>query len=182
MKLALIDASTSFLSPSLVKSCLLVVHLSLEEFILVFSMCFIHSNVDRWLKFWALSNCSVMVAERGFVARKVCHAEVAEYVQKVGGAFIDQQNLLTDGLEKVVGSRRALGRVITGDEQKKKFKGEEQLGSLVKECVAKVEGELQKRNREFQRVTEAVEIGKDPYQQTVVGGWGRDGQEPGDGE
>ena len=113
-----------------------------------------------------------MVAERGFVARKVCHAEVAEYVQKVGepslGALVDERNLVTDAFEKAVGSRRTVERVITGAEQKKKFKGEEQLGSLVKECVAKVEGELQKRNRVIQMVTEAGEIGKDLHQRTVV--------------
>ena len=114
-----------------------------------------------------------MVAEqRGFVARKVRHAEVAENVRKVGepslGVLVDDRNLVTDGLKKAVGSRRAEGRVITGVEQKEKFKGEEQLGSLVKECVAKVEGELQKRNREIQMVTEAGETGMDLFPQTVV--------------
>ena len=96
-------------------------------------------------------------------------------MQEVGepssGALVDEQNLVTDEFEKAVGCRRAMGRVITGVEQKKKFKGEE-LGSLVKECVAKVEDELLKRNREFQMVTEAGEIGKGLYQQN--------GQEPGD--
>ena len=114
-----------------------------------------------------------MVADqRGFVVRKVCYAEVAEYVQEVGepsqGALVDEQNLVTDEFEKAVGCRRALGRVITSVEQKKKFKSEERLGSLVKECVAKVEDELLKRNRDFQMVTEAGEIGKGLYQQTVV--------------
>ena len=93
-------------------------------------------------------------------------------MQKVGelssGALVDEPNLMTDGFEKAVGCRRAMEREITGVEQKKKFKGEEQLGSLVKECVAKVEDEPWKRNREFQMVTEAGEIGKDLYQQTVV--------------
>ena len=50
MKLALFDASIFFPSPSLVKSCFLVVHSSLVVFVLVFSMCFIYSNVDRCLK------------------------------------------------------------------------------------------------------------------------------------
>ena len=84
------------------------------------------------------------------------------------GALVDERNLVTDGFKKAVGCRRAMERVITGVEQKKKFNGAEQLGSLVKECVAKVEGELQKRHWEFQMVTEAGEIGKDLYQQTVV--------------
>ena len=84
-----------------------------------------------------------MVAEqRGFVARKECHAEVAVSMRKVGerslGVLVDERNLVTDGFKKAVGSRRAVGRVIIGVEQKKKFKGEEQLGSLVRECVAKV--------------------------------------------
>ena len=63
--MALIDVSIFFLSPSLVKSCLLVVHSILVEFALVFSMCFIHSNVDCWLKIGGSekvvdsSNCSV---------------------------------------------------------------------------------------------------------------------------
>ena len=113
-----------------------------------------------------------MVAEQCvFVVRKVCHAEVAEYEQNVGepsaGVLVDEQNLVADGFEKAVGCRRAMERVITGVEQKKKFKSEEQLGSLVKECVVKVEDELRKRNREFQLVTEAGEIGKDLYQQVV---------------
>ena len=46
-------------------------------------------------------------------------------------------------------------QATTGVEQKKKFKKKEQLGSLVKECVAKVEDELRKRNLEFQPVAEA---------------------------
>ena len=74
---------------------------------------------------------------------------------------------MADGVEKGVGCRRAMGHVITGVEQKKKFKSKEQLGSLVKECVAKVEDELRKRNREFQLVNEAGEIGKDLYQPVV---------------
>ena len=45
--------------------------------------------------------------------------------------------------------------MINGVEQKRKFKKKEQLGSLVKECVAKVEDELRKRNQEFQPVAEA---------------------------
>ena len=84
------------------------------------------------------------------------------------GVFVDERNFVTDGFKRAVGSPRAVGRVITGVEQKKKFKGEEQLGSLVKDCVAKVEDELQKRDREIQMVTEAGEVGKDLYQQTVM--------------
>ena len=38
----------------------------------------------------------------------------------------------------------------------------------MKECVANVEDELQKRIREIQMVTEAGEMGKDLHQQTVV--------------
>ena len=154
--MALVDAFIFFLSPSLVKLCLLVVHSSLVEFVLVFSMCFIHSNVDRWLKIADSEEESShqIVPHRNFVTRKVCHAEVAEYEQKVGelsaGVLVDEQNLVPDGFEKAVGFRRAMMRVITGVEQKKKFKSKEQLGSLVKECVAKVEDELRKRNREFQ--------------------------------
>ena len=45
--------------------------------------------------------------------------------------------------------------MIAGVEQKKKFKKKEQLGSLVKECVAKVEDELRKRNQEFQPVADS---------------------------
>ena len=90
---------------------------------------------------------------------------MAECEQKVGvpsaGASADEQKLETDSLEKAVGCQRAMGHVTTGAEQKKKFKSKEQLGSLVAECVAKVEDELRKRNREFQLVTEAGEIGKD---------------------
>ena len=98
-------------------------------------------------------------------------------MRKVGehslGVLVDKRDLVTDGYKKAVGSRRAVGCVITSVEQKKKFKGEEQLGSLARECVAKVEGELQKRNREIQVVTEAGGIGKDLYQQTVA----KDGDE-----
>ena len=86
------------------------------------------------------------------------------------GFFVDEQNLVTDGFGKAVGCRHAMGRVITGVEQKKKFKSKEQLGSLVKECAAKVEDELRKMNREFQLVTEAGEIGKDLYQPVVDDG------------
>ena len=83
-----------------------------------------------------------MVAEqRGFVARK--------REQKVGepsaGASTNERKLETDTLEKAVGCQRAMKHVSTGVEQKKKFKKKEQLGSLVKECVAKVEDELRKR-------------------------------------
>ena len=113
-----------------------------------------------------------------FTARTECHAEGgAEYMRKVGehplGLLVDQQNLVTDGFKKAVGGRRAVGCVITSVEQKKKLKGKEQLDSLVRECVMKVEGELQKRNREIQMVTEAGVIGKDLSQQTVA----KDGEE-----
>ena len=68
-----------------------------------------------------------MVAEQcGFVARK-----------ELSAGMLVEQNLVADGFEKAVGCRRAMGRVINGIEQKRKFM--KQLGSLVKECVAKVE-------------------------------------------
>ena len=84
------------------------------------------------------------------------------------GVLVDERNSVTNGFKKAVSNRRAVGRVITGVEQKRKFMGEEQLKSLVEKCAAKVEGELQKRNREIQMVTEAGEIGKDRCQRTVV--------------
>ena len=154
--MALFDASPFFPSISLVKSCLFVVPFSLVVFVLVFSLCSRDSNVDLWLK-WTLkrvirSNYSVMVAEqRGFLARK----REEEVGKPSAGASIKVQRLETDGLEKAVGCQRAMEQVTTGVEKKKKFKKKEQLGSLVKECVAKVEDELRKRNREFQPVAEA---------------------------
>ena len=39
------------------------------------------------------------------------------------GVLVDERNLVTDGFKKAVGSQCAVGRVITGVEQKKKFKG-----------------------------------------------------------
>ena len=154
--MALFDASLFFPSISLAKSCLFVVLSSLVVFVLVFSLCSIDSNVDLWLK-WTLkrvirSKYSVMVAEqRGFVARK----REQEVGKPSTGASINEQRLETDGLEKAVGCQRAMEQVTTGVEKRKKFKKKEQLVSLVKECVAKVEDELRKRNREFQPVAEA---------------------------
>ena len=105
------------------------------------------------------SNYSHMVAEQcGFAARKVGHAEVAENEQKVkepSAGMLVEQNLVADGFEKAVGCRRAMGRVINGVEQKRKLMKKEQLGSLVTECVAKVEDELWKRIQESQPVAEA---------------------------
>ena len=98
-------------------SRLFVVPSSLVLFVLVFSLCSVDSNVDLWLK-WTLkrvirSNYSDMVAEQcGFVARKVCHAEVAEDEQKVeepSAGVLVEQNLVADGFEKAVGCRRATG-------------------------------------------------------------------------
>ena len=41
------------------------------------------------------------------------------------GLLVDERNLVTDGFKKAVGSRRAVGCVITSVEQKKKLKGKE---------------------------------------------------------
>ena len=109
-----------------------------------------------------------MVTERrGFVARK----REQDVGEPSAGASINEQRLETDGLEKAVGCQRAMEQVTTGVEQKKKFKKKEQLGSLVKECVAKVEVELRKRNLEFQLL---VQAGKNFFSPLVDDGDKRD--------
>ena len=73
---------------------------------------------------------------------------MAENVQRVGEQpselLVEEWNLLPLAYQNAIGSGSAAWRVITSVEQKEKFKGKEQLVSHAKECVAKVEGELQK--------------------------------------
>ena len=106
-----------------------------------------------------------MVAkQRGFAAELESPAAKAEYLPMVGehpeGLLVDEWNLLSVVFKKAVDSRRAAGRVIASVELKEKFKGKEQLDFYASEYVAKVEGELQKRDQEIQMVTEAGEVGK----------------------
>ena len=98
-------------------------------------------------------------------------------MQKVGehpwGLLVDERNLVTDGFKKAVVADVQWSASSPAVEQKKKLKGKEQLGSLVREWVTKVEGELQTRIREIQTVTEAGVIGKELSQPTVA----KDGEE-----
>ena len=59
-------------------------------------------------------------------------------------AEVEERNLLSVVHGSTAGSRCAAWRIIISVEQKEKFKGEERQASHATECVAKVEGELQR--------------------------------------
>ena len=74
--------------------------------------------------------------------------EMAESLQRVteqpSELSVEERKLLSVAYGSTAGSRRAAWRIITGVEQKEKFEGMEQQASHARECVAKVEGELQR--------------------------------------
>ena len=101
------------------------------------------------------------IADRLEAKRDLAGAEKS--LAASGKVFADELKAQAECMRKVGCNRCVVGRVITGVEQKRKFKGEEQLMSIVEKCAAKVEGELQKK-----MVTETGENGKDRYQKTGV--------------